>query len=104
LRISHRQTSCCYIEGQISYVLVKDRDGKVVVSRHFMTSKPGQPVIDVQLPPGRYVVASYHRPCDGNCGYLDPPTDRCSTRITVAAGDDVELMVKFAPGRGCTLV
>ena len=33
-----------------------------------------------RLSPGRYRVISYQRPCDGNCGLLDPPTDRCARR------------------------
>jgi hypothetical protein len=58
----------------------------------------------VRLAPGRYVVTSYQRPCDGNCGYLDPPTDRCRTTVTLAADDDIVLNVEFAPGQGCQFV
>ena len=34
-----------------------------------------------KLPPGLYRVISNQRPCDGNCGFLDPPADRCARRV-----------------------
>jgi hypothetical protein len=104
LRIHQRQTSCCYIEGQVSYLIVRDADGHILAERAFSGVRPNRPAIDVRLAPGRYVVTSYQRPCDGNCGYLDPPTDRCRTTVTLAADDDVVLNVEFAPGQGCQFV
>jgi hypothetical protein len=104
LRIRQHQTSCCYIEGQRSYLIVRDEDGHVVAKRAFYDSRLQHPPIDVRLAPGRYVVTSYQRPCDGNCGYLDPPTDRCRATITLAANDDVVMTVEFAPGQGCQFV
>jgi hypothetical protein len=101
LRIHQRQTSCCYIEGQVSYLIVRDEDGNVVAKREFSGIRPHRPAVDVHLAPGRYVVTSYQRPCDGNCGYLDPPTDRCRQAVTLGADDDVVLTVEFAPGEGC---
>jgi hypothetical protein len=104
LRIHQRQTACCYIEGQVSYLVVRDEDGNVVVEQEFTRSRPNRPAVDVQLAPGRYIVTSYQRPCDGNCGYLDPPTDRCKTTITLAPDDIVLMTVEFAPGQGCQFV
>ena len=37
-----------------------------------------QPFAAVALAPGRYRLQSWQRDCDGNCGRLGPPTDRCS--------------------------
>jgi hypothetical protein len=34
---------------------------------------------------GRHLLTSYIRTCDGNCGYLDPPSHRCSARIRLPA-------------------
>jgi hypothetical protein len=104
LRISQRQTSCCYTEGQVSFLIVRDEDGKKVAKRAFSIHDPNKPVIDLRVPPGRYVVTSYQRPCDATCGYLDPPTDRCTTQITIGSGDDIDVTMKFAPGMGCQLV
>ena len=40
---------------------------------------------------GRHLLTSYIRTCDGNCGYLDPPTHRCTARIRVPARATVRL-------------
>ena len=104
LRISQHQTSCCYIEGQVSHLIVRDADGKEVVNRTFQTVDPGSPVVDRELEPGRYEIESYQQPCNGNCGYLDPPTDRCVQSVAVRAGGDLILTVEFAPGEGCRIV
>jgi D-alanyl-D-alanine dipeptidase len=56
-----------------------------------------------RLPPGRYRVISYQRPCDGNCGLLDPPTDRCVRPIRVLSGGLTEVAVSVRPGRGCRM-
>ena len=103
-RFFQQQKSCCYIEGQTSYVVVRDATGKVVLRRSFFEFDTPGAVVDRQLPPGRYEVVSYQRPCDGNCGYLDPPVDRCTRRITLTAGDDISLTSEWAPGEGCSLV
>ena len=65
-------------EGSISYVRVRDADGDLVVRRRVRHKVSFRLVR--KLPPGRYRVISYERPCEGNCGLLDPPTGRCSRR------------------------
>jgi hypothetical protein len=39
------------------------------------------------------------RPCDGNCGYLDPATDGCHRTLRVS--DDVKAKVAFTVGKPC---
>ena len=56
-----------------------------------------------RLPPGRYVVVSFQRPCDGNCALLDPPTDRCARRVRILSGGLTEVRVTVRPGRGCRI-
>ena len=56
-----------------------------------------------RLAPGRYRVISYQRPCDGNCGTLDPPTDRCARRVRILSGGLTEVAVRVRPGRGCRM-
>jgi hypothetical protein len=104
LRIGQHQTACCYIEGQISYLIVRDAAGESVVEHEFTGSNAANPVIDVHLPAGSYEVESYQRPCDGNCGYLDPPTDRCVDSVVLPPDGDVFLTVEFAPGEGCEFI
>jgi zinc D-Ala-D-Ala dipeptidase len=89
-----------YVEGSISFVRVRDRSGELVVRRR--TAKPRFRMLR-RLPPGRYRVISYQRPCDGNCSLLDPPADRCTRRVRILSGGRTEVRVTVRPGRGCTM-
>ena len=40
---------------------------------------------------GRHLLTSFIRTCDGNCGYLDPPSHRCSLRLRLPARATVRL-------------
>jgi hypothetical protein len=46
---------------------------------------------------------SFQRPCDGNCGYLDPPADQCDVPFDVAAKRVITAPVRLTPGEGCTI-
>ncbi len=48
---------------------------------------------------GSYRLEAALRPCDGNCGYLDPPTGGCQHRLTIDG--DREVHVTFVIGRHC---
>jgi Beta-lactamase enzyme family len=87
-----------YIEGSVSYLRLK-RGDRVVARRS------GSGPIRTRLKPhaGLYRVVSYQRPCDGNCSLLDPPTDRCSKRVRVYAGESSSARVVTKPGSGCTI-
>jgi hypothetical protein len=89
-----------YIEGSYSYVRVEQDEKKVVQVR-----LKGRKTLEttVRLEPGSYRLVSFQRPCDGNCGYLDPPTDECSGGIEAKAGGLVEATVRLSPGEGCTI-
>src|SRR4051812_19253483 len=89
-----------YVEGSISYVRVRGIGRKLVVAK-----RSGRPSFRMQrrLSPGRYRVISYQRPCDGNCGTLDPPTDRCAREIRVLSGGLTEVAVRVRPGRRCRM-
>ncbi len=103
LRITQHQTSCCYTEGQVSFLTVRDASGVEVANREFQAINPILPVVDLGLPIGTYDVESYQRPCDGNCGFLDAATDQCKLQVDVAAGAEVFLTASFAPGEGCSI-
>ena len=89
-----------YIEGSYSYVRVEQDEKKVVQVR-----LKGRKTVEttVRLEPGSYRLVSFQRPCDGNCGLLDPPTDQCSSEIEAKAGARVEATVRLTPGEGCTI-
>lgn len=103
LRVTQHQTSCCYTEGQVSFLTVRDGSGVVVAHRQFEAISMIVPVFDLGLPAGTYEIESYQQPCEGNCGALDPPTDKCTTQVDLAAGAEVFLTAAFAPGAGCSI-
>jgi hypothetical protein len=89
-----------YIEGSYSYIRV-ERDGDEVVQVR-LTNAPS-PRSTLRLEPGSYRLVSFQRPCDGNCGTLDPPTDECARSLEAFEGAILEAVVRIAPGRGCTI-
>jgi D-alanyl-D-alanine dipeptidase len=100
LRQSFGHSRGMFVEGSVSYVRVRGVRGKLVVAR-----RTRRPNFRMQRPlaPGRYRVISYQRPCDGNCGTLDPPTDRCARPVRILSGGLTEVAVRVRPGRRCTM-
>jgi hypothetical protein len=77
-----------FIEGSLTRLRITAQDGRRVDAGSPGTSLDA-PLFARALPAGAYTVRAVERPCDGNCGYLDPPVT--STRCTVA--------VHVEPGR-----
>ena len=103
LRVTQHQLSCCYTEGQVSFLTIRDAGGTEFAARQFQALGDVYPAIEIDLPVGSYLVESYQRPCDGNCGFLDPPTDQCSQTLDIQAGTSSFLTAAFGPGKGCTM-
>jgi hypothetical protein len=53
------------------------------------------------LTPGRYLVTAALRPCDGNCGYLDPATSHCTKVVHVSR--DLTYAVTWKVGADCSV-
>ena len=87
-----------YIEGALARLVLRDEDGDVVASA---MKWPGKKFVFADLEPGTYVLEPALRPCDGNCDYLDPPTDSC--RDTFAIDGDLSLQVDFSVGDRCVV-
>jgi hypothetical protein len=87
-----------YVEGSVSYIRVR-KGRRVVLQR----SREGAVSFERRLRAGLYRVASFQRPCDGTCFVLDPPTDRCSRRVRIFAGETATVRVVTRPGRGCSM-
>jgi len=87
-----------YAEGSIWHLRVVSSGGDAVLDRDLKDDR-----VSLQIPAGRYRLESYERPCDGNCGYLDPPTDNCSGSVTAEAGATVKVRVTLKPAQGCTI-
>jgi hypothetical protein len=78
------------VEGYVWFVGL---DGKAhAVTNHATTTT-------LRAAAGRHLFTSFIRTCDGNCGYLDPPTHRCSARIRLPARVTVRLR-----DAGCRLI
>jgi hypothetical protein len=67
------------------------------------SSQHGAIALDRRLRAGRYRLSTYQRYCDGNCGYLDPPTLRCRHRIRIRSGRVLSLLVEVTFFEGCRI-
>jgi hypothetical protein len=97
-----------YVEGAFSYVRIEDANGNELVEKRLDDSEQADDLVPTStttlgLDPGTYRLVSYQRPCDGNCGYLDPPTDKCSREIVVDSGGPMTVTIRVQPGEGCTI-
>ncbi|MFL5920369.1 MAG: hypothetical protein ACJ75Q_12495 [Gaiellaceae bacterium] len=90
-----------YVEGSYSYVRVEQAGRSVTQVR---LSDERIPRATIRLDPGTYRLVSFQRPCDGNCGMLDRPTDECTQEITANAAADLREVVRLSPGEGCTIL
>ena len=91
------------LEGSISYVRVTGEDGSVEFDAELSPGSTTR-VLDAFLDPGTYRLESYQRPCDANCGFLDPPTDQCSTTFEINPERQATVRVTVTPGFGCRAV
>ena len=91
-----------YTEGSRSYLSIAAKGGGVE-RFGYVAGAGGDPVYAKRLAPGTYTITSWQRPCDGNCGYLDPPTDRCRRTITLEPETSAAFTIELTPGRGCRI-
>ena len=90
------------VEGAYSYVRVERLSGRPVVQRRL--SFGPRPATTLLLAAGRYRLRSWQRACDGNCGHLDPPSDRCARRFEVKPGQRVNATIRLRYGSACRIV
>jgi hypothetical protein len=87
------------IEGAITFIRVKRPSGRVVLTRRL----PASDRLTLPLRPGRYRLVSWQRLCDGNCGTLDPPSDRCARSLTITAGERLRATIRVNYAVGCVI-
>ncbi|MFN8194100.1 MAG: hypothetical protein U0R80_07435 [Nocardioidaceae bacterium] len=86
-----------YTEGAVQVYRLTDSAGHDIEPTS--TTKMG--VTWEGLEPGSYGFAAAQRPCDANCGNLDPPVDGCDQTIDLT--EDVDLSLTFAVGEPCSI-
>ena len=86
-----------YIEGALPQVELVTEDGHRIKAE---ADRKGTFTFD-DLVPGTYVIDAALRPCDGNCGYLDPPTDACKTSLRIDR--DATAAARWVIGHPCHL-
>jgi hypothetical protein len=82
------------VEGEFSYVRVAGDEHRL--------GRDG--TLHLRLAAGRYTLSVWHRTCDGNCGLLDPPSDRCEQTFDLAADEVVKLTIENRPSSPCRIV
>ena len=91
-----------YAEGALSYLAVEAPDGDELIEAELAPADKEQ-AATLRLDPGTYRLVSWQRPCEGNCGTLDPPTDRCEQVFTLEPSTPVKADIEVRAGRGCTI-
>jgi len=86
-----------YTEGAVAFVAVDDLHGHTLAARRIDKR------LALALHSGRFRLRSWVRPCDGNCGYLDPPTDRCSHPFGLRRGDRLLATIRMQAGDPCRI-
>jgi hypothetical protein len=89
-----------FIEGSLTRLRITAPDGRRIDAGPTGTSL-GAPLFERALPAGAYTVRAVERPCDGNCGYLDPPvpSTRCSVDVRVRPGRATHVDIVLAVER-----
>lgn len=90
------------VEGAIPYIRVARGDGSTVVKRR-LVFKGRKAFALVSLAPGRYRLQSWQRVCDGNCGILDPPSDRCARWLRIHRAQRLDATITVRYGSGCRI-
>ncbi len=100
VREHQRPSDGVYTEGYVSFLRVRDHTGKVIIRRRFDV---GDPLVHLRsdLAPGTYRVTRFIRPCDGNCGFLDPPTERCGHEVGIESGHSTVAVARTRVGHAC---
>jgi len=91
-----------YIEGSVPYIAVATPDGEELL-RARLEFEEDSIETTIRLDPGEYVLTSWQRPCSGNCGYLDPPTDYCTEDIVLSPQEPAQIEIVLRAGEGCTM-
>jgi hypothetical protein len=96
---------CCFTEGSIFFIVVRDRGGRAIFERAEYPPNGKRLVVRHALAAGSYEVSTFERPCDGTCprgagdslGFLDPAMSTCRWSVHVESGAEYILRVLTGP-------
>lgn len=101
---------CCYVEGSLHFARLQGpttrewgMDQPLPRASAFDPNAPrevGRETFD--LNPGDYTATFWQRPCDANCGNLDPVASQCSVTFGAEAGVSIRIDVTFPLQKPCT--
>jgi len=87
-----------YFEGAYSFFQVRSKGALVEQKR--LNGKS----MSFSLPAGDYELVSFVRPCDGNCGLLDPPEDECRGTFSLKPKETLYAVRQQTSEGPCTLM
>lgn len=90
VRVQYAPKSPVFIEGAVTELALVAQGGTTKATKQ---AGMAVPVLLGSVDPGRYVVRASVRPCDGNCGQLDPPAFRCRGPVVVPEAGDARVIV-----------
>lgn len=100
ISVRHGFSGRDYRDGSVAYMRLNDRAGRTVLQDRAVRSNTR---ISGTVRRGNYTIVSYQRVCDGDCGHLEPASDRCQAGVHVTAGKTTKVSVTTRPGKGCTI-
>lgn len=90
VRVQYAPKAPVFIEGAVTELALVTRKGSTQATKRAGMTVP---VLLGSVDPGRYTLRAAVRPCDGNCGDLDPPAFRCRGPVVVPAVGDARVIV-----------
>jgi hypothetical protein len=101
VRTIMEESDVIYVEGALGEVDVSSQDSpeEVIIDPYPEPVPWARSWTDLKA--GSYLIEAALRPCGGNCGFLDPPTDSCQAQVALT--QDTALEVRFHYGQPCTI-
>ena len=90
VRVQYPPKKPAFIEGSVTQFRLVSRGGSTKATNEARTDVP---VLLGSVDPGRYTLHAAVRPCDGNCGNLDPTAFRCRGPVVVPDVGDARVIV-----------
>lgn len=96
VRVQYPPKGPVFIEGALTDLRLVARDGSTKAKKQAATTVP---VLLGSVDPGHYTLRADVRPCDANCGNLDPAAYRCRGPIVVPEAGDARVIVTLRANR-----